>query len=35
VLLEGLGSRPKLEDYIEIGWDSIDWIHLAQDRDRW
>jgi hypothetical protein len=19
----------------EIGWDSIDWIELAQDRDQW
>jgi hypothetical protein len=19
----------------EIGWEGIDWIHLAQDRDRW
>jgi hypothetical protein len=19
----------------EIGWDSLDWIHLAKDRDRW
>jgi hypothetical protein len=19
----------------EIGWDGIDWIHLAQDRDQW
>jgi hypothetical protein len=22
-------------DLIEIGWDGMDWIHLAQDRDRW
>jgi hypothetical protein len=20
---------------IEIGWDGMDWIDLAQDRDRW
>jgi hypothetical protein len=19
----------------EIGWDDMDWIHLAQDRDQW
>jgi hypothetical protein len=22
-------------DLKEIGWDSIDWIDLAQDRDQW
>jgi hypothetical protein len=22
-------------DLREIGWGSIQWIHLAQDRDRW
>jgi hypothetical protein len=22
-------------DLREIGWDGMDWIHLAQDRDRW
>jgi hypothetical protein len=22
-------------DLKEIGWDGMDWIHLAQDRDRW
>jgi hypothetical protein len=22
-------------DLIEIGWDGIDWIDLAQDRDHW
>jgi hypothetical protein len=22
-------------DRREIGWGSVDWIHLAQDRDRW
>jgi hypothetical protein len=20
---------------IEIGWDNVDWIHMAQDRDQW
>jgi hypothetical protein len=22
-------------DLREIGWDGVDWIHLAQDRDQW
>jgi hypothetical protein len=22
-------------DLIEIGWDGMDWIDLAQDRDKW
>jgi hypothetical protein len=22
-------------DLREIGWGSLEWIHLAQDRDRW
>jgi hypothetical protein len=22
-------------DLREIGWDGVDWIGLAQDRDRW
>jgi hypothetical protein len=22
-------------DLREIGWDSVDWIDMAQDRDRW
>jgi hypothetical protein len=22
-------------DLREVGWDGRDWIHLAQDRDRW
>jgi hypothetical protein len=22
-------------DHIEIGWDDVDWIGLAQDRDQW
>jgi hypothetical protein len=35
-------GRPRLrwEDGIrmvlrEIGWEGVEWIHLAQDRDRW
>ena len=32
--------RSRLEDNIkmgvcEVGWGSVDWINLAQDRDRW
>jgi len=22
-------------DYQEVGWEGMDWIELAQDRDRW
>jgi hypothetical protein len=22
-------------DLREIGWEGVEWIHLAQDRDRW
>jgi hypothetical protein len=22
-------------DFVEIGWSSVDWIGLAQDRDKW
>jgi hypothetical protein len=22
-------------DLKEIGWEGVDWIHLAQDRDHW
>jgi hypothetical protein len=22
-------------DLVEIGWEGMDWIHLAQDRDWW
>jgi len=41
---EGLRPRGRLrrrwEDNIrmnltEIGWESVDWIHMAQDRERW
>jgi hypothetical protein len=32
--------RRRLVDNIkmelrEIGWDGVDWIHMAQDRDQW
>jgi hypothetical protein len=22
-------------DFVEVGWGDVDWIDLAQDRDRW
>jgi hypothetical protein len=22
-------------DHREIGWEGVDWVHLAQDRDQW
>jgi hypothetical protein len=33
-------SRHRWEDYIrmdlrEIGWEFMDWMHTAQDRDQW
>jgi hypothetical protein len=34
-------GRPRLRreniriDLREIGWEGVDWIHLAQDRDQW
>jgi hypothetical protein len=33
-------SRRRWEDNIkmdlrEIGWEGVDWLHLAQDRDQW
>jgi hypothetical protein len=32
--------RPRWKDNIrmgirEIGWEGVDWMHLAQDRDQW
>jgi hypothetical protein len=35
-----LRPRRRWEDNIrmdlrEIGWEGVDWIHLAQDRDQW
>jgi hypothetical protein len=35
------GKRPQLRpgnikmDLREIGWDGMDWVELAQDRDQW
>jgi hypothetical protein len=40
-LIRSLGrSRRKWEDNIrtdlrEVGWEGVDWIHMAQDRDQW
>jgi hypothetical protein len=28
-------QTPKMEDLRKIGWNGIDWIDLAQDRDQW
>jgi len=22
-------------DFEEIGWEGVDWVHLAQDKDQW
>jgi hypothetical protein len=30
-----LDNGPIKIDLRETGWDGIDWIHLAQDRDQW
>jgi hypothetical protein len=34
---EDLGIDRKIirMDLREIGWEGVDWIHLAQDRDQW
>jgi hypothetical protein len=24
-----------IKDLREIGWEGVDWMHLAQDRDQW
>jgi hypothetical protein len=29
-----LGNNIRM-DLVEVGWDDVDWIGLAQDRDRW
>jgi hypothetical protein len=41
-LLENLKERDHMEDtdidgmdLWEIGWEGVDWMHLAQDRDQW
>jgi hypothetical protein len=33
---KGLGWEDNIKmDLREIGFEDVDWIHLAQDRDRW
>jgi hypothetical protein len=32
---QGIDGRMGLNDLREIGWGSVEWIHLAQGRDRW
>jgi hypothetical protein len=33
---QGVDARMGIKMYIrEIGWGSVEWIHLAQDRDHW
>jgi hypothetical protein len=27
--------RRRWEDNIRMGWECVDWMHLAQDRDQW
>jgi hypothetical protein len=27
--------RHRWEDNIKVGWEDVDWIDMAQDRDRW
>jgi hypothetical protein len=31
---ENLNGKYQMED-VEIGCEGVEWIHLAQDRDRW
>jgi hypothetical protein len=40
--LENLNRRPRRTwrnnirmDLREIGWEGVDWMHLAQDKDQW
>jgi hypothetical protein len=40
LLLGNHRPRDIIEDYLfmhlrEIGWEGVDWMHLAQDRDQW
>jgi hypothetical protein len=28
-------GRMMSSDFRQIGWEGVDWIHLAQDRDQW
>jgi hypothetical protein len=37
--MEDLGVEGEILDWLLgkyiVGWESVDWIHLAQDRDQW
>jgi hypothetical protein len=33
--LEDLGIDGKIMGLQEIGWEDVDWMYLAQDRDQW
>jgi hypothetical protein len=35
VIIDGPVPKGKEEILGEIGFGDVDWIHLAQDRDRW
>jgi len=29
-----MGSNSRM-DLSEVGWEGVDWIHVAQDKDQW
>jgi hypothetical protein len=31
----GVDGRMGKKDLHDIGWEGVEWIHMAQDRDRW
>jgi hypothetical protein len=31
----GIDGRIILEWILQKGWDGVDWMHVAQDRDQW
>jgi hypothetical protein len=35
VTYQNFTKLPKIFDLHEVGWGGMDWIDLAQDRDRW
>jgi hypothetical protein len=35
VVLSSIELVTVREYLVEVGWDDVDWIGLAQDRDRW
>jgi hypothetical protein len=37
-ILVGKGKRPRGRprmDFRDVGWEGVEWMHLAQDRDQW